>query len=69
MLKFFKRYDFLVLPSTQVQPFDCDIEWVSEIEGQMLPDYIDWMSVCCIISVFGQPAISVPAGFTDAGLR
>ena len=68
MLKFFKRYDFLVLPATQVQPFDCDIEWVREIEGQKLPDYIDWMSICCIISIFGLPAISVPAGFTDAGL-
>lgn len=68
MLKFFERYDFLVLPSTQVQPFDCDTEWVREIEGSRLPDYIDWMSICCIISIFGLPAISVPAGFTAGGL-
>lgn len=68
MLNFFKHHDFLVLPATQVQPFDCDIEWVREIEGQALPDYIDWMSICCIISVFGLPAISVPAGFTETGL-
>ena len=68
MLKFFRRYDFLALPATQVQPFDCDTEWVRVIEGQTMSDYIDWMSVCCIISVFGLPAISVPAGFTEAGL-
>ena len=68
MLKFFRRYDFLALPATQVQPFDCDTEWVRVIEGQTMSDYIDWMSVCCIVSVFGLPAISVPAGFTDAGL-
>ncbi len=68
LLEFFERYDFLVLPSTQVQPFDCGTEWVREIEGQSMPDYIDWMSICCIISVFGLPAISVPAGFTAAGL-
>ena len=68
MLKFFRRYDFLALPATQVQPFDCEVEWVREIEGQILSDYIDWMSICCIISIFGLPAISVPAGFTDAGL-
>ena len=68
MLKFFRRHDFLVLPSTQVQPFDCDTEWVREIEGRRLPDYIDWMSICCIISIFGLPAISVPAGFTVSGL-
>ena len=68
LLKFFERYDFLALPSTQVQPFDCDNEWVREIEGRQLPDYIDWMSICCIISIFGLPAISVPAGFTAGGL-
>ena len=68
MLKFFERYDFLALPSTQVQPFDCDNEWVREIAGRQLPDYIDWMSICCIISIFGLPAISVPAGFTAGGL-
>lgn len=68
MLKFFERYDFLALPSTQVQPFDCGSEWVREIEGHQLPDYIDWMSICCIISIFGLPVISVPAGFTAGGL-
>ena len=68
MLKFFRDYDFLLLPTVQVQPFDCDVEWVREIKGHRLPDYIDWMSVCCIISIFGLPAISVPAGFTAAGL-
>ena len=68
MLKFFQRYDFLALPSAQVLPFDCDVEWVSKIEGKPLPDYIDWMSICCIISIFGLPAISIPAGFSANGL-
>ena len=68
MLKFFEHYDFLALPSTQVQPFDCDLEWVREIQGQQLHDYLDWMSICCIISLFGLPALSIPAGFTAAGL-
>jgi amidase len=30
--------------------------------------YIDWMTVCCAISVTGLPALSVPAGFTRQGL-
>ena len=68
MLKFFEHYDFLALPSAQVRPFDCDNEWVREIEGRRLHDYIDWMSICCIISIFGLPAISMPAGFTAGGL-
>ena len=30
--------------------------------------YIDWMKSCYYISVVGNPAISVPAGFTPEGL-
>ena len=68
VLTFFESYDFLVLPATQVQPFDCDIEWITEIEGEKLDDYLDWMSICCVITVLGLPAVSVPCGFTDQGL-
>jgi amidase len=51
-----------------VQPFDRDIEWVRSIEGVELTSYLDWMAICCVISVFGLPAISVPCGFTRSGL-
>lgn len=65
---FFQTYDALVLPSAQVTPFDIETEWVSEIEGQTMSTYIDWMTVCCAISVTGLPAISVPGGFSERGL-
>ncbi len=64
---FFERYDFLVLPTTQVAPFPVEQEWVREIEGVSLPTYLDWMASCCVISVTGLPSISVPCGFTAAG--
>src|SRR5690606_30156849 len=65
---FFSRYDALLLPAAQVAPFPADQEWVREIAGRPMQTYIDWMSVCCAISVTGLPALSVPAGFTEAGL-
>ncbi len=68
LLAFFEDHDFLVLPSTQVLPFDVTTEWVNEIEGQRLDSYLDWMSICCVISLFGLPAISVPCGFSTDGL-
>ncbi len=49
-------------------PFPAEQDWVREINGQPMDTYIDWMTVCCAISVTGSPAISVPAGFTDEGL-
>jgi amidase len=33
-----------------------------------MSSYIDWMRSCWYVSFMGCPAISVPAGFTTAGL-
>lgn len=67
-LAFFDRCDFLLLPTTQVLPFPVDREWVEEIDGVRMVDYIDWMSSCCIISVTGLPAASIPVGVGVSGL-
>ena len=66
--RFMARYDFLVLPVSQVPPFDVDQPYVTEINGVRMQTYLDWMSSCACISVLGLPAISVPCGFTDGGL-
>ncbi|MGH9140912.1 MAG: amidase [Vicinamibacterales bacterium] len=68
MRRFMDRYDFFVLPSTQVPPFDVDQPYVTEIDGTAMETYIDWMKSCYYISILGNPAISVPCGFTRAGL-
>jgi amidase len=57
-----------VLPAAQVPPFPVEWDWVREINGQPMETYIDWMTVCCAISVTGLPALSVPGGFTRSGL-
>ncbi len=68
VVKFFEQYDFLVIPTTQVVPFDHEEEWVTEIEGAPMQDYLEWMSICCIITICDLPAISIPCGFTTEGL-
>ena len=65
---FLERYEFLVLPVSQVAPFPVDVEWVKEINGMKMATYIDWMGTCYAISLTGLPAISVPCGFTPDGL-
>jgi amidase len=64
---FFERYDALVLPVSQVPPFDADEEYPHEINGQPQPTYLDWMRSSYLITATGCPAISVPAGFTEEG--
>ena len=65
---FFERYDFLFLPVSQVLPFDADVPWVREIEGEPMPDYLVWMRSAYLVTVLRVPAASVPVGFTPAGL-
>jgi amidase len=62
------RYEFLVLPVTQVPAFDLQQEYVTEIEGIKMGSYIDWMRSCYFITMSALPAISVPAGFTAESL-
>ncbi|MGK0257954.1 MAG: amidase [Candidatus Azotimanducaceae bacterium] len=67
-VRFFEDFDAIILPSAQVAPFSHELEYVQEINGVKLDSYIDWMTICCAITVTGCPAISVPAGFTPGGL-
>jgi amidase len=62
------RYDVLALPTVQVLPFPVEQEWVTQIDGQPMSTYIDWLRSCSRITVSAHPAVSVPAGLTEAGL-
>ena len=66
--EFMQRYEFFVLPVNQVPPFDVKQPYPTEIAGVKMATYIDWMKSCYYISLVGNPAMSVPAGFTPEGL-
>jgi amidase len=61
-------YEVLALPTVQVVPFPVEQEWLTEINGEPMATYIDWMRSCSRITVTVHPAVSVPAGLTPAGL-
>jgi amidase len=67
-LAFFDRYDYLACPVTQVDPFPIEQEYAAEIDGVPMGSYIEWMRSNSRISVTCCPAISVPIGFSAAGL-
>ena len=66
--RFMEEYAFLLAPVAQVLPFDVDRPYVTEIEGQPMHTYLDWMRSCYFITATGLPAISVPCGFSQQGL-
>ena len=68
MREFMDKYEYFILPSTQVPPFDVNLPYPSSVDGVKMATYIDWMKACWYISFVENPSISVPAGFTPDGL-
>jgi amidase len=65
---FFERYSYFILPVTQVEPFDVNTPYPTQISGTAMTTYIDWMRSCWYVTMMSNPAISVPAGFSATGL-
>ena len=65
---FFERYQLLLLPTTQTAAFPKEIERLTVIDGEPVGDSLGSSLSTYAISVTGLPAISVPCGFTRAGL-
>ncbi|HSX54464.1 MAG TPA: amidase family protein, partial [Sphingomonas sp.] len=61
--KAFATFDFLILPTAQVFPFDVELRWPTEIAGRKMDSYHRWMEVTLPVTMAGLPALSVPAGF------
>ena len=65
---FMAKYEFFVLPVNQVLPFDVNVHYPTEIAGVKMESYMAWMKSAYFISTVGNPAISVPCGFSAEGL-
>ncbi len=65
----FKKYDFLITPTTAVPPFKIDeIPGPTSIRGKDVPLIVGWMPFTFPFNFTKQPAASVPAGLTSDGL-
>jgi len=63
----FTRYDYLILPSAQVFPFDAALHWPKEVAGKAMDTYHRWMEVVVPGSLSGCPLVNVPVGFNSQG--
>jgi amidase len=64
----FRTYDYAVLPTAQVWPFDAADHWPVRIGDTVMPTYHRWMEVATVATLINAPAVVVPAGFSAAGL-
>jgi amidase len=66
--QFFERYDYLVMPTAQVFPFDAAQTWPREVAGRRMRTYHEWMQAVSLVTMSGCPALAVPAGFSAQSL-
>jgi len=64
--RFFERYDLLVTPTLSLPAFPLGIVGPAEVAGREVT-HLGW-TLCYPFNYSGQPAVSVPAGWTASGL-
>jgi aspartyl-tRNA(Asn)/glutamyl-tRNA(Gln) amidotransferase subunit A len=67
MWKFMRTYDLLLTPTLAVPPFALHIQGPEKIDGRIVAPF-QWLAFTFPINMTGQPAASIPAGFTKDGL-
>ncbi len=65
---FLAEHDLLLCPAAIVPPFPFTQRYLAELNGHRFPSYIDWVAVAYAITLTACPALSLPCGFTAAGL-
>jgi amidase len=68
MRRFQEKYEYFIVPTTQVLPFDVNQPYPTEIAGVRMETYVEWQKSCILISALENPAMSVPCGFSEDGL-
>ena len=65
--RLFATYDVLLCPTVAVPPFEVGIEGPTQIAGRAV-DRRTWIAMTPLFNLTGQPAATVPCGFTNEGL-
>ncbi|CAN5668060.1 amidase family protein [soil metagenome] len=66
--EFFASHDLLLSPATIVPAFAVTQRFVAECAGQRFANYVEWLGIAYAITLIASPALSLPCGFTEAGL-
>lgn len=68
MGEYFERFDVLACPTVGCLPRPVEVEWVDQINGVKLNNYMDWLRFAFLATTTGLPAISVPIGLSSTGM-
>lgn len=67
MWRLMRNYDLLLTPTLAVPPFEIGIQGPAKIDGFDVEPF-EWLHFTYPLNFTGQPAATIPAGWTDDGL-
>ncbi len=65
--KVFETYDLILSPTVAVPPFPWSELYQNEINGRRMKTYFEWFSLTYMISLTGNPSLSLPMGLEPSG--
>jgi amidase len=68
VMELLEDFDVLAFPTVGNMPRKAEVEWVDEVNGVKLDDYMSWLRFAFLATTTGLPAISLPVGFSPDGL-
>ena len=63
-MKYFEKFDFLIVPSATVPPFNSKQSWVKKIEDTTFDNYVSWLMIAASISLTNCPSIAIATSFS-----
>jgi len=63
----YEEYDLILSPTVAIPPFPWSQLYMNEINGKRLNTYFQWFSLTYMISLTGNPSLSLPMGLEPTG--
>ena len=63
-MKFFDKFDLLIVPSAIVPPFNSQEKWVKKVEDTTFDNYVSWLMIAASISLTSCPSIAIATSFS-----
>jgi amidase len=64
----FDHFDLLLSPVTPVSPFPWTQLYAQQVEGQVMRNYYQWLSLTYVVTLATNPALALPSGVDEAGM-
>ena len=63
-MKFFDKFDFLIVPSSIDPPYNSQNKWVKKVEDTTFDNYVSWLMIAASISLTNCPSIALATSFS-----